>query len=164
MITVIELVFPASLRRHCVIHRLRNAAAKVSQTDQDAFKSDRWEVFNGIEQPPGELALEEARRRMDRFRAQWKRAYPAAVTCLSEDFENLTVHLLRQRSQGSQHERLRALVSRSFADCALAPTRASRVDLAQVGSFMPRMGETGGASGVRRVAWPEKHPARGKRE
>jgi putative transposase len=93
LIAAIEQVFPRSLRQRCVIHRLRNAVAKVAKADQDAFKADWWEVFDHIEEPPGEHAVKEARRRMDSFRAQWERAYPSAVACLVEDFESLTVHL-----------------------------------------------------------------------
>jgi putative transposase len=93
LIAAIEQVFPKALRQRCVIHRLRNAVAKVSKADQDAFKSDWWEVFDHIEEPPGEGAVKQARRRMDGFRAQWERAYPGAVACLVEDFESLTVHL-----------------------------------------------------------------------
>ena len=76
-----------------MIHRLRNAVAKVSKADQDAFKADRWEVFDKISEPPGELAVKETCQRMDGFRAQWERAHPGAVACLVEDFESLTVHL-----------------------------------------------------------------------
>jgi len=93
LIAAIEQVFPRSLRQRCVIHRLRNAVAKVSKADQETFKSDWWEVFDKIEEPPGERALGEARRRIDAFRAQWEHAYPGAVACLVEDFESLSVHL-----------------------------------------------------------------------
>jgi len=93
LIAAIEQVFPRSLRQRCVIHRLRNAVAKVSKADQDAFKADWWAIFDGIEEPPGDKSVGEARRRLDGFRAQWERAYPAAVACLAEDFESLTVHL-----------------------------------------------------------------------
>src|SRR5487761_1088303 len=82
LIAAIEHVFPRSLRQRCVIHRLRNAVAKVSKADQDAFKADWWEIFDKIEEPPGELAVKEARRRTDGFRAQWELAYPSAVACL----------------------------------------------------------------------------------
>lgn len=93
LIAAIEQVFPRSLRQRCVIHRLRNAVAKVSKADQDAFKADWWEIFDHIDEPPGDKAVAEARRRLDGFRAQWERAYPSAVACLVEDFESLTVHL-----------------------------------------------------------------------
>ncbi len=68
LIAAIEQVFPRSLRQRCVIHRLRNAVAKVSKADQDAFKSDWWEIFDKIEEPPADKAVAEARRRMDGFR------------------------------------------------------------------------------------------------
>jgi putative transposase len=93
LIAAIEQVFPRSLRQRCVIHRLRNALAKVSNADQDAFKADWWGIFDGIEEPPGDKAVGEARRRLDGLRAQWEHAYPSAVACLVEDFESLTVHL-----------------------------------------------------------------------
>ena len=93
LIAAIEQVFPRSLRQRCVIHRLRNAVAKVSEADHDAFKADWWEIFNGIQEPPGQKAIAEARRRLDGFCAQWQRAYPGAVACLTEDFESLSVHL-----------------------------------------------------------------------
>jgi putative transposase len=93
LIAAIEQVFSRSLRQRCVIHRLRNAVAKVSKADQDAFKADWWAIFDGIEEPPGDKAVGEARRRLDGFCAQWERAYPSAVTCLVGDFESLTVHL-----------------------------------------------------------------------
>lgn len=93
LIAAIELVFPHSLRQRCVIHRLRNAVAKVSVADQEAFKSDWWEIFDKIDEPPGDKAIAEARRRMEAFAVQWERAYPGAVACLVADFESLTVHL-----------------------------------------------------------------------
>lgn len=93
LIAAIELVFPHSLRQRCVIHRLRNAVAKVSVADQEAFKSDWWEIFDKIDEAPGDKAIAEARRRMEAFASQWERAYPGAVACLVADFESLTVHL-----------------------------------------------------------------------
>lgn len=93
LIVAIEVQFPQSLRQRCVIHRLRNAAAKVSTGDLDSFKSDWWSVFDHIEEPPGERAVSECLRRLDGFRANWEKAYPAAVACLVEDFASLGVHL-----------------------------------------------------------------------
>lgn len=115
LIAAIEQVFPRSLRQRCVIHRLRNAAAKVSKADLDAFKADWWEVFDHIEEPPGEAALKEAQRRMDGFVAQWEGAYPSAVACLSEDFESLTVHLRfpREHWKRCRHTNL---IERTFGE------------------------------------------------
>jgi transposase-like protein len=62
LIAAIEQVFARALRQRCVIHRLRNAVAKVSRADQDTFKADWCEVFDKISESPGELAVKEARR------------------------------------------------------------------------------------------------------
>ncbi|MGA8016038.1 MAG: IS256 family transposase [Candidatus Dormiibacterota bacterium] len=115
LIAAIEQVFPRALRQRCVIHRLRNAVAKVSKADADAFKSDWWEVFDKIEEPPGDAAVAEARRRMDGFRAQWERAYPGAVACLAEDFESLAVHL-RFPTEHWKRCRHTNLIERTFGE------------------------------------------------
>jgi transposase-like protein len=115
LIAAIEQVFPRALRQRCVIHRLRNAVAKVSKADADAFKSDWWEVFDKIEEPPGDAAVTEARRRMDGFRAQWERAYPGAVACLAEDFESLTAHL-RFPTEHWKRCRHTNLIERTFGE------------------------------------------------
>lgn len=115
LIAAIEHVYPKALRQRCVIHRLRNAVAKVSKADQDMFKSDWWQVFDHIEAPPGQLAVNEATRRLDGFRAQWERAYPSAVACLVEDFESLTVHL-RFPAEHWKRCRHTNLIERSFGE------------------------------------------------
>jgi len=93
LVAAIELHFANSLRQRCVIHRLRNALAKVSKGDQDEFKADWWGVFDDIEAEPGEPALAEARRRAQVFAVKWQNRYPGAVACLTGNLESLTVHL-----------------------------------------------------------------------
>jgi len=93
LLAAIELHFGKSLRQRCVIHRLRNAMAKVSKGDQHEFKADWWAVFDDIQAEPGEPALAEARRRVQIFATKWKLRYPSAVACLTDDLESLTVHL-----------------------------------------------------------------------
>ncbi|MGO9150546.1 MAG: IS256 family transposase [Acidimicrobiales bacterium] len=115
LIAAIEVQFPKSLRQRCVIHRLRNAAAKVSAGDLDSFKSDWWSVFDHIEEPPGERAVAECLRRLDGFRANWEKAYPTAVACLVEDFASLSVHL---RFPAEHWRRIRHtnLIERTFGE------------------------------------------------
>jgi putative transposase len=115
LISAIETVFPHALRQRCVIHRLRNAAAKVSKADLDTFKADWWQIFDHITEPPGDAAVAEARRRLDRFRAQWERDYPAAVACLVDDFETLTVHL-RFPAEHWRRCRHTNLIERTFGE------------------------------------------------
>jgi putative transposase len=93
LIAAIELRFPGSLRQRCVIHRLRNALAKVSVPDQAAFKAGWWRIFDGIEAPDGEQAVAEATGRAEAFAAAWEGRYPSAIRCLTEDLASLTAHL-----------------------------------------------------------------------
>ncbi|MGH9022137.1 MAG: IS256 family transposase [Acidimicrobiia bacterium] len=93
LIAAIALHFPTSLRQRCVIHRLRNALAKVSKADQDAFKKEWWAIWDGIDAEPGTAALAEAQRRANAFAAKWQKRYPAGVECLTGDFASLAVHL-----------------------------------------------------------------------
>ena len=56
--------------------RLRNATAKVVVRDQDCFRFDSWQVFEHIEEPQGQPAADECRRRIQGFRANWEKACP----------------------------------------------------------------------------------------
>jgi transposase-like protein len=93
LLAAIEHHFPKSLRQRCVIHRLRNALAKVSVADQAAFKAGWWAIFDSIEALPGERAVAEATERAEAFAAVWGERYPSAVACLSADLPSLTAHL-----------------------------------------------------------------------
>lgn len=115
LIAAIEQVFARSLRQRCLIHRLKNAVAKVSKADHEAFKADWWQIFDNIAEPPGEQAIGEARRRMEGFRGQWERSYPSAVACLVEDFESLTVHL-RFPQEHRKRCRHTNLIERTFGE------------------------------------------------
>jgi transposase-like protein len=115
LIAAIEVKLPHSLRQRCVIHRLRNAATKVSAGDLDAFKSDWWSVFDNVEEPPGDAAVKECLHRLDGFRANWEKAYPAAVACLVEDFASLSVHL-RFPAEHWRRVRHTNLIERTFGE------------------------------------------------
>ena len=65
LIGAAEQVFPASLRQRCLIHRARNLLAKVSKADQAEVKQTFWQIFDDIDQPPGQAAVDEATRRAD---------------------------------------------------------------------------------------------------
>lgn len=55
----------------------------VPQADQETFKAGWREIFDGIQEPPGDTAVAEARRRLEGFCAQWQRACPSGVACRS---------------------------------------------------------------------------------
>jgi hypothetical protein len=56
-------------------------------------KRDYWAIFDNIEQD-GQAAVAETRRRAKRFIAKWQPLYPAAVACVADNLDALTVHLL----------------------------------------------------------------------
>lgn len=114
LLAATELHFRHSLRQRCVIHRLRNAVAKVSVADQDEFKAGWWKVFDAIQAAPGEAALAEVARRAAAFAATWQR-YPSAVACLTEDLSSLTVHL-RFPSEHWRRIRHSNFIERTFGE------------------------------------------------
>lgn len=115
LISAFELAFPSSLRQRCVIHRLRNALAKVSKGDHDEFKADWWAIFNDIGAEPGQEAIGEATQRADRFVSKWADRYPSAVKCLTDDFASLATHL---RFPAEHHKRIRHsnFIERTFGE------------------------------------------------
>jgi putative transposase len=58
LIVPIEQVFPASLRRRCLIHRLRNVLAKTPVGMQAEIRDGHWAVFDtdGLKTKPGPTA------------------------------------------------------------------------------------------------------------
>lgn len=82
-----------SLRQRCLVHKARNVLAKVPTGAQGEVKAAYWEIFDGIEAPPGEAALAEARERAGGFARRFGDAFPAATECVMGDLEALACHL-----------------------------------------------------------------------
>ena len=93
LIGALERVFAASWRQRCLVHRARNAVAKVSAGDAAEFKADFWAIFDDVDAEPGEAALAQARTHVEEFAAKWGTRYPGAVACVTDDFEHLAAHL-----------------------------------------------------------------------
>ncbi len=93
LLGAIELCFGDSLVQRCLVHRLRNIAAKVPKHAQGDVKADYWAIFDRIEAPAGPRAEAEARRRAKAFCTKWRKLYPAAVACVENDIDALVVHL-----------------------------------------------------------------------
>jgi len=84
----------AALRQRCLIHRARNLLAKVSKNAQAEVKADYWAIFDVPETiEPGPDAVRHVQARIDSFARRWRDSYPAAVRCLLDDRESLTVYL-----------------------------------------------------------------------
>jgi transposase-like protein len=88
-----DRAFRISLRQRCLVHRARNAIAKVSKHDQDEVKANFWAIFDVGDAEPGEAAIAVANRQAAEFATKWKARYPSAVACVTDDLASLTVHL-----------------------------------------------------------------------
>jgi putative transposase len=67
LISAIEVVFSTAVRQRCLIHRARNILAKVPAHANDQVKRDFWAIFEDIEAPPGDAAVNQARCRAKAF-------------------------------------------------------------------------------------------------
>ncbi len=115
LIAAWETTFPASLRQRCLIHRCRNVIAKTPVAVQDEIKAAFWSIFDDIDQPPDQQAVDEATRRAEEFTTTYRGLYPAAVACLANDFASLSVHLRfpRQHWTRIRHSNL---IERTFGE------------------------------------------------
>jgi transposase-like protein len=94
LIGAVERTMAAALRQRCLIHRARNVLAKVPRHAQTEVKADYWAIFDLPEDvEPGLDAVAKAQARIDSFATRWRDSYPAAVRCLLDDRESLTVYL-----------------------------------------------------------------------
>ena len=115
LISALERVFPASARQRCLVHRARNAVAKVSAGDADEFKADFWALFDDVDAEPGDAAIAQARTHADEFAGKWGTRYPGAVACVTDDFAQLAAHL---RVPAAHWRRIRHtnLIERTFGE------------------------------------------------
>jgi putative transposase len=94
LIGAVERTMGAALRQRCLIHRGRNVLAKVPKNAQEQVKADYWAIFEVPKDvEPGPDAVKVAQNRIDSFATRWRDSYPAAVRCLLDDRDSLTVYL-----------------------------------------------------------------------
>ena len=94
LIGALERAMGAALRQRCLVHRARNVLAKVPKNAQAQVKADYWAIFDVPDKiEPGLDAVGYVQKRIDSFEKRWRDAYPAAVRCLLDDRDSLTVYL-----------------------------------------------------------------------
>jgi putative transposase len=94
LIGAIERGLSRSLRQRCLIHRCRNLLAKVPQHAQAELKAAYWAIFDMPDDvEPGSRAETLAQQRIDELASKYGKQYPAAVRCLLDDRQALTVFL-----------------------------------------------------------------------
>jgi putative transposase len=94
LIGAVERTMGAALRQRCLVHRARNVLAKVPKNAQAEVKADYWAIFEVPETIEAGLgAVAHVQKRIDAFERRWRDSYPAAVRCLLDDRDSLTVYL-----------------------------------------------------------------------
>ena len=116
LIGALERTMGAALRQRCLVHRARNVLAKVPKNAQAQVKADYWAILgvpDTIE--PGLDAVGYVQKRIDSFEKRWRDSYPAAVRCLLEDRDSLTVYLRFPREHWTR-VRHSNLIERTFGE------------------------------------------------
>jgi putative transposase len=87
LIKAVEECFPRSARQRCLVHKMRNMQAKV--TDERLWpevKAEATSVYTAAN-------AETARLLKEGFIQRWQKRFPTAVACFAEDFEACVAHL-----------------------------------------------------------------------
>ncbi|WP_282100973.1 transposase [Mycobacterium sp. SM1] len=94
LIGAVQTTMGAALRQRCLLHRARNLLAKIPKHAAAEVKAGYWAIFNlPADIQPGLEAVTLAQNRIDAFAKRWRDSYPAAVRCLLDDRDSLTVYL-----------------------------------------------------------------------
>ena len=117
LIAAIEQVFPAALHQRCLIHRLRNALAKIPAEMQAEIRDGYWAMFDtdDVQTQPGPRLVELIDARLSAFADRYGTAYPAAMKILLTDRQGLTAYL---RFPAEHHHRIRHsnFIERTFGE------------------------------------------------
>jgi len=111
----IDQAFPDSLRQRCLVHRLGNLLAKVSAADADQVRVEYWRIFDDLDAPAGQAAVDEAERRAASFASRWRTRYPRMVDALLDGLGYLTAHLRFPRDHW-RRIRHTNLIERTFGE------------------------------------------------
>jgi putative transposase len=117
LIAAIEQVYPKALRQRCLIHRLRNVAAKIPAGMQAEIRDGYWALFNTekLKTEPGPRLVELVDARITAFADKYAATYPAAMKILLTDAAGLTAYL---RFPVEHHQRIRHsnFIERTFGE------------------------------------------------
>jgi putative transposase len=111
LIKAIEQCWPASDRRHCAVHRVRNLLAKLPERERERVRQAYWHALNDAVHP---CARCKAATPGSRRRAR-QAGYTAAARCLTDDLDALVVHL-RYPTRHRRRWRSTNLLERSLGE------------------------------------------------
>lgn len=115
LINAIETTWRKALRQRCLIHRCRNVMAKVPVEHQDEVKQAFWQIFDDIESAPGQAAVDEAWRHIEKFADRFGDRFPSAVDRLLDDAD-AAVSYLRFPKEHWKRIRHTNLIERTFGE------------------------------------------------
>jgi putative transposase len=93
LLSAVEQVFLTSLRQPWPGPPRSEPASQGPPGAQAEVKAAFWQIFDDIDQPPGQAAVQEATRRAEAFADRYRSHYPAAVACRTSTLAELTTHL-----------------------------------------------------------------------
>jgi putative transposase len=93
LLSAVEQVFLTSLRQPWPGPPRSEPASQAPTGAQAEVKAAFWQIFDDIDQPPGQAAVQEATRRAEAFADRYRSHYPAAVACRTSTLAELTTHL-----------------------------------------------------------------------
>ena len=88
LIKAVEECFPRSSRQRCLVHKMRNIQAKV--TDEQAWPELKAEASSVYQAANPETS----RLLKDQFIKRWQKKFPTVVACFEEDFEACIAQLI----------------------------------------------------------------------
>ena len=105
----LQIVYPKIALQRCWAHKSRNVLDKVKKTDQPAVKK----ALNRISHAANRR---EATQAYWRFSSRWKKTYPRAVACLSQDLDQLLSFFQIKNSELYSRLRTTNLIERAFRE------------------------------------------------
>jgi putative transposase len=102
-------LWPAAIEQRCTVHALRNVTARLPERHHRELKARWWSVFDDARSPA------DARRGLEAIIADYRAAYPSAMTVIERDLDALVAHL-RLPSEHRKRVRTTNLLERTFVE------------------------------------------------
>jgi putative transposase len=102
-------LWPLADGQRCTVHALRNVTAKLPERHHRELKARWWRVFDEA------ASVAEARRGLEAIVADYRSAYPSAMTVIERDLDALVAHL-RWPTEHRKRIRTTNLLERTFVE------------------------------------------------
>ena len=109
-------LWPAAEGQRCTVHALRNVTGKLPERHHRELKARWWRVFDDAGAPA------DARRGLEAIVADYRAAYPSAMTVITDNLDALVAHL-RWPTEHRKRIRSTNLLERTFVPPASSELR-----------------------------------------